>query len=195
MIDQTKIIENFKNHGIEVVVVENKELAKEAVLAIIPKGSAVMTMTSVTLDQIGIAEAVNTSGDFKSVKNDLASMDRKSESRQMQMLGAAPEFAIGSVNAMTEDGSLIWASNTGSQIPAYAYGADKVVLVVGKQKLVKNLEYGLKRINEYVLPLESERARKAYGVPGSRVSKIFIMSNEVRPGRVHVVLVNEDLGF
>jgi len=116
----------------------------------------------------------------------------------MRKLGAAPDFAIGSAHAVTETGTVIVASNTGSQLPSYAYGAGTLIWVVGAQKIVKDLDEGLRRLREYVVELETERARKAYGLPAdwkSYYSKILIFQREVAPGRVKLILVNEALGF
>jgi hypothetical protein len=87
------------------------------------------------------------------------------------------------------------ASNSGSQIPGYAYGADHVVWVVGTHKIVKDIDEGLERIYQHSLPLESERARKAYGVERSYVSKILIFAREPEKNRSTVIFVNEVLGF
>ena len=93
------------------------------------------------------------------------------------------------------DGKVLIASNTGSQLPAYAYGASKVIWIVGTQKIVNDLEDGMKRIYEYTLPLESERAQKAYGVAGSAVSKLLIVNQEVTPGRITIIFVPENIGY
>ncbi|HSX49203.1 MAG TPA: LUD domain-containing protein, partial [Candidatus Saccharimonadales bacterium] len=156
-------IKNLKNNGIDGVVVKSGEDAKKKVLELIPEGSDVMTMTSETLKSIGIPEEIDKSGKFDSVREKLSKMDRSTQSGEMQKLGAAPKYTIGSVHAVTEDGQVIIASNTGSQLPAYVYGSEHVIWVVGIQKIVKNVEEGMKRIYDYVLPLESERAKKAYG--------------------------------
>jgi hypothetical protein len=132
------------------------------------------------------------------VRAQFAKMDRdKSEDAvEMRRLGAAPEWTIGSVHAVTEDGNIVIASNTGSQLPAYAYGAGHVVWVVGAQKVVKNLDEAMKRIYEYVLPLESERANKAYSMThGSFVSKMLIVNREVQSNRISMIIVKENLGF
>lgn len=185
----------LKQNGIETIVVDSGKEANEKVLDIIPRGSEVMTMTSVTLDTIGLSEEINKAdGKFKPVRDKLYAMDRKTQTRQMNRLGAAPEFVIGSVHAVTEDGHVLIASNTGSQLPAYVYGALHVVWVVGIQKIVKNTDEGIKRIYEYVFPLEDKRARAAYGV-GSGVNKLLILNKEVAPGRITMILVKEKLGF
>ena len=145
----------LKASGVEAVVVENGQEAKQKVFAIIPEGAEVMNMNSVTLNTVSIAEEIVNSGRYNSVRNQLNKMDRKTQGPQMQKLGAAPEWAVGSVHAVTEDGKVLIASNTGSQLPAYAYGSAHVVWVVGAQKVVKNLEEGMQRIYEYSLPLEN----------------------------------------
>lgn len=183
-----KTIEALRANGIEAELVETGIDAKKRVLQEVPEGTPVLTMTSVTLEQTGIAEEINESGRYHSIRKKLKG------GREEKHLRAAPDVTIGSVHAVTEDGHLIIASATGSQLPAYAYGADKVIWVVGGQKIVKNVEQGLKRIYEYVLRLEDQRARKAYGV-GSAVNKLLIINKEEQKGRTHLILVKEKLGF
>lgn len=137
-----------------------------------------------------MAKEIIESGKFDAVKNKLKTM----QAREKQRLGAAPDWAIGSVHAVTEDGKVLIASATGSQLPAYAYGANHVVWIVGAQKLVKNFEDGLKRLYEYSLPLEDVRARKVYGA-GSSVNKILIVNKEPAPERITMIIVKEKLGF
>lgn len=190
-----KVVAALKVNGIDALVVEDGREAKKKVLKLIPDGSEVMTMTSVTLDSTGISEEINKEdGNFRPVRDRLYAMDRNIQAQEMNRLGSAPEFVVGSVHAVTEDGSVLIASNTGSQLPAYAYGAVHVLWVVGAQKIVKNTDEGIKRIYEYTLPLESERAKKAYGV-GSAVNKLLIINKEVQPGRITLILVKEKLGF
>src|SRR5581483_9685420 len=106
--------------------------------------------------------------------------------------GAAPEWSLGSVHAVTEDGKVIIASNTGSQLPAYAYGSSHVIWVVGAQKIVTGLDDGMRRLREYILPKESVRLRKAYNLPDtaqSNISKLLIVNKEIAAGRITVILV------
>ncbi len=189
-----KTIAALKVNGIDAFFVENREEAKRKVLELIPKGAEVMTMTSVTLDSIGIPKEINESGNYDSVRNKLNSMDRKTQGRKMQALGASPEWTLGSVHAVTQDGKILVASNTGSQLSAYVYGSDHVIWVIGAQKIVKDFDMAMTRLYEHTLPLESERLKKIYGVP-SNVSKLLIINKEVKPGRITAVIVKEVLGF
>lgn len=190
-----KTVQALAENGFNVEVVKTPEEAKKKVLELIPQGAEVMTMTSATLDAIAVSSQINESGDYDAVRPKLMAMDRATQGRAMQKLGAAPEWAVGSANAVTEDGKVVIASNTGSQIPGYAYGSGHVIWVVGTQKIVKNLDEAFKRINEYVLPLEAERINKVYGAPGSFVSKMLIVNQEIVPGRVKLIFVKEKLGF
>lgn len=191
-----KAVESLKANGIEAIVVSDKEEAKKRLFEILPNGAEVMTMTSVSLDSAGVTNVINESGTYNSLKAKLKTMDRATQGMEMNKLGAAPEWTVGSVNAVTEDGKVVIASNTGSQLGAYAYRAAHVIWVVGTQKIVKNLDEAMKRIYDYVLPLESERLAKAFGKPiASNVSKLLIVSKEVRPDRVTLILVKEPLGF
>lgn len=187
-----KAAEALKQNGIEAFVAETGADAKKKVFELLPEGAEVMTMTSVTLDSLGIPDEIANSGKYQPVRTKLN--DQGVDAREKKRLGAAPAWTIGSVHAVTETGSVLIASNTGSQLPAYAYGADYVVWVVGAQKIVPDFEAGMKRLYEYVLPLESERAQKAYGM-GSFVSKLLVVNREFTPGRMHIILVKEPLGF
>ncbi len=190
-----KAIAGLKARGIEAVFVESGEEAKRKVLEMVPQGAEAFTSSSTTLDTIGLPKEINEGGKYNSVRAKLNSMDRKTQSLEMRKLGAAPEWVVGSVHAVTQKGEVVVASNTGSQLPAYSYGADHVIFVVGTQKIVKNMDGAMERLYKYVLPLESERAHKAYGVPGSAVNKMLVINREVTPGRITLIFVNEKLGF
>jgi len=190
-----RTIASLKVNRMEAYFVETAEEAKRKVFELVPEGAEVMDMSSVTLDTISIVKEIQESGRYNSVRKKLLSMDRKTQSGEMQKAGAAPEWVIGSVHAVTEDGRVLIASQSGSQLPAYAFGSSHVIFVVGTQKIVKNIDGGMKRIYDYVLPLESERAKKAYGVPGSAVNKVLTINKEAQKGRIIIIFVNEVLGF
>lgn len=183
----------LRENNIEVHIVDTGSQAMEQALSLIPKGSEVMTMTSETLDKLGIVKAINEGTDYNSARKRLTAMG-DTQTSEKQKLGAAPDYTIGSVHAVTHDGKVLIASNTGSQLPAYAYGSRKVIWVVGTQKIVKNREEGMKRIEEYTLPLEDARAMKAYG-EGSAINKMLILNKEVTKGRITIVFVKENIGF
>jgi L-lactate utilization protein LutC len=184
--------------GIETFVAETGKEAKAKALELIPAGAEVFTASSVTVDSIGLSDELNGSGKYDAVKPKLYAMDPKSKGREMRKLGAAPDFAVGSAHALTETGTLVAASLTGSQLPAYAYGAGTLIWIIGSQKIVADLDEAMRRLEEHVVPLESARARKAYGLPESfksAANKILILNAEANPARVKVIIVKEAIGF
>ena len=187
-------IENLKPRGIEAFFVETESQAKEKVLELIPLKSRVLASSSKTLEKMGLTKELDDSGKYVSVRKEYLSFDHHRQADKIRVSRSTPDYIVGSIQAITKQGEAIIASNTGSQITAYVGGAKKVIWVVGVQKIVDSLDEGFKRIYEYVLPLESERLKKVYGVP-SNVSKLLIFNKEVVPGRVTIIFVNEPLGF
>lgn len=186
----------LQKNGITPIIVANGKEAEEKIIALIPKGASVMNGSSTTLKEIGFIETLkeNTPG-----WNNLhvAMLSEKDPAKQSLLAkqSTMADYYLGSVHAVTEQGTALIASNSGSQLPAYAFNAGHVIWIVGVQKIVSNLDEGIKRVYEYVLPLESERAHKAYGVPGSFVSKLLIFNKENVPDRITMILVKEPLGF
>jgi len=105
-----KTIKSLNENGIEVFLTKNSDEAKKQALKLIPRGSEVLTMTSVTLDTSGIGSEINESEKYISIRKKLNSMDRNTQGQKMNKLGAAPKFAIGSVHAVTEEGHILIAS-------------------------------------------------------------------------------------
>lgn len=184
----------LKANGFEVTVVDTAAAAKAEVLGALPKGAEVLTVTSQTLVATGIDAAINDSGDYDAVRGKLmALMGDPSKKAEQRRLGSAPTFVVGSVHALTQDGKALIASATGSQLPAYAYGAERVIWVVGAQKIVADLDEARERLEQYVFPLENERATAAYG-SGSTISRVLTYEKDTA-NRVHIVIVKEALGF
>ena len=181
-------------NGITVLRAPDSATAKRIVLDLIPDASQVYHGASQTLDLVGITDEIDKSGRYEPLRPRIWSMDRKTQADEIRRLGAAPDVMLGSVHAVTETGSLLAASMSGSQLGPYVSGAGRVILVVGTQKIVRDLEEGLLRINEYAWRLEDARAQAAYGIH-SAVNKVVIINREITPGRITVVLVDEVLGF
>jgi len=181
-------------NGITVLRAAGSAEAKRVVLDLIPDGAQVHHGASKSLEETGILDAIEKSGRYELLRPRLWSMDRKTQADEIRRLGAAPDVMLGSVHAVTESGSLITASMGGSQLGPYVSGAGRVILVVGTQKIVSDVEEGLRRVNEYSFPLEDARAQLAYGI-NSAVNKVLIINREVVPGRITVVFVDEVLGF
>jgi hypothetical protein len=189
-----RTVKALEANGIRALVAENGAEAKRLFFELVPDGSEVFLGASVTLEKTGIKEVIDQSGRFEAVRPKMFAMNRETQGREIRKLGGAPDYAAGSVHAVTEDGHVLIASNTGSQLGPYASGAGKVIWVVGSQKLVKDLNEGLRRINEYVLPLEEVHMQELYKA-STAVSKLLIVNREVRPDRITMIIVREELGF
>ncbi len=184
----------LEEHGFSVEVVGDLDAARQAVLARIPDGSSVMTNTSVTLAETGIADAINDDGSrWESARNKMFALDFATQAQQMKGIGGQPDYALGSAHAVTRDGTLVIASASGSQLASYAWGAANVIFVIGAQKLVPDLPAAHERIYQHSLPLEDARAQAAYG-QHSQVGKVLEIHQEM-PGRIHVVLIRQQVGF
>src|SRR5438445_652533 len=190
----TRTTAALEANGIQVLRAADAAEAKRTVLGLIPDGSQVHHGASRSLEESGIAEEIEKSGRYEPLRPRIWSMDRTTQADQIRRLTSAPDVMPGSVHAVTEGGSLLTASASGSQLGPYVSGAGRLILVVGTQKIVSDLEEGLRRINEYVFPLEDARAQAAYGVH-SGVNKVLIINRELVPGRITVVFVDEVLGF
>jgi L-lactate utilization protein LutC len=181
-------------NGMHTYIANNGDEARQIVLNLLPEGAEVFTSISKTLDSLGIATEIDQSGRFQAIRPKLYELYQQNRTDEMRKLGASPDFIIGSVHAITEQGQVLAASGSGSQLGPYVYGAGHVIWVVGTQKIVRNLDEGMRRIQEYAYPLEDVRARQAYGKP-SRINKVLLINGEGKPGRIAVVLVKENLGF
>lgn len=184
----------LETNNIKVEVVDNLAKAKELVLNKIPDGSKVFTATSTTLIEAELDTPLNTKP-FDSVRNEFMQYYGQEDKKiQMKQIGSTSDVTVSSVHAITEDGKLLIASATGSQLPNEAYGASKIIFVVGSQKIVTDLSDGIKRIEEYVVPLEDVRAKEAYGV-GTNFSKLLVINNETDAERITVIIVKQKAGF
>src|SRR5829696_6885122 len=179
-----------RRFGIEVA--DDLHAARAAVLARLPHGTSVATNSSVTLEETGIAAAINDGGPYDSARKVLT-FDRATQMREIKATITQPNFALASVHAVTRDGTLVLASALGSQIAAYAWGAENVILVVGAQKLVPDLATAHERIHQHCLELENERTLGVYG-RGSYIGKILEIHQD-EPARTDVVLIRQAVGF
>ncbi|WP_238016220.1 LUD domain-containing protein [Dactylosporangium sp. AC04546] len=181
-------------NGFGAELLDDAAAARRRVGELIPVGATVFTSASETLRLSGIDEDINASGRYDAVRPRALAMDRATEAAEIRRLMSGPDVVVGSVAAVTETGSLVVASASGSQLPAYAGGAGRAIWIVGAQKLVPDLGTALRRVEEHSLPLESVRAQAAYGQP-SAVNRLLVLNAELHPGRVTVLLLREAIGF
>jgi hypothetical protein len=178
-------------------LVETKEAALARLKELIPAGASVMTGASVTLEQIGFTEFLKSgTHQWNNLKAAVAAEKDPITQSKLRKQATLADYYLGSIHAVTEDGEIIIASNTGSQLPAYAYSSANIVWVVGAQKIVANFDEAMKRLKEYVVPLE-DRHMKDLGAAGTNLGKILLFESEFSASQrtIRLIFVNEKLGF
>jgi hypothetical protein len=180
-------------NGIHTLIAQNGEEARRMFFELLPPGSEIFLGASVTLETLGIQPEIDKMGHYDALRPKMFAMDRATQGREIRKMVAGPDFAAGSVQAITEDGHILIASKTGSQLGPYASGAGKVIWVAGAQKIVKDVNEGLRRIEEYSYPLEQKHSQQLYNMDTS-INKILIFNREFRPERVTLIIVKEKLG-
>ena len=187
------VAERLRERNIKVTIVDDGDAAREVVLALIPAGAEVHSAKSKTLQDTGVFDALHEEGRYDALRPRYLKMDRQTQAREIRKLIGAPDFMVGSVNALTEDGILVATSASASQLGPYANTAGRVILVVGSQKIVPDLETALRRLHDYALPWESEQVHKAMN-RDSFVGKTLLIEREWVDGRITVILVRQPVG-
>ena len=180
-----------ENFAVEIL--DDAAAARTRVKDLIPEGASVFTGASETLRLSGIEEDINNSGRYDALKS-RPPMDRATQRNEIWAALSTPDVILGSVAAVTETGSLVVASASGSQLPAYSGGAARAIWIAGAQKVVPDLAAALRRVENHCLPLENARAQKVYGQP-SAVNHLLILNAEPYPGRSTVLLLRQAIGF
>jgi L-lactate utilization protein LutC len=184
----------LRSHNIEATVVDTAKEARQVVLELIPEGAEVHSGKSKTLEDTGLYHELAETGRNDAVRPKMFALDRATQGREIRKLVASPDYMVGSVAALTEDGALVAASATGSQLAAYAAGAGRLILVVGSQKIVPDLDAAMRRIREVVFPWENAQVQARMGVD-TILEKVLIIFGEWTAGRTTVVLVREPVGI
>lgn len=190
-----KTVENISKRGIEIKLFETKKEALEEIKRLIPPKVSVQEGSSVTLKEIGFTDFLNSGKhSWKNLHEEIAKENDAQKRSDLRRKSTTADVFLGSVNAISENGEIVACDNSGSRVSAYLFAAKKVILVAGIQKITPSLEKAIERVREYVWPLESERAKKAYGSP-SNTSKWMILEKETTPHRITLILIKEKLGY
>lgn len=188
--------EAIRARGIKVEIVNNKAEALEKLWTLIPEGATVMTGASKTLQDIGLEERlVSKNHPWVNLKDGILAETDPAKQMELRAKSIHAPYFLGSPQAVAQTGELLFASASGSQLSSYAFSSQNVIWVVGAQKIVPTLDEGLRRIREYAVPVENERARATYGMD-TILAKILIFEQEPPMMRrnVTLVLVNEAVG-
>ncbi len=192
-----KTISGLAERGMEGIMVNSRAEALEKIKSLIPAGASVMNGSSRTLEEIGFIDYLKSgTHGWKNLHEEILAETDKEKQSVLRKQAVLSDFYLGSIHAIAETGEFVIASNSGSQLPHIVFTSPNLIFVVGMQKLVSNLDEALARVREYVLPLEDQRMKDA-GMGGSAISKLLIFEREpsFMGRKVHVIFVNEKLGF
>ena len=187
------LAEKLRARNFEVVIVQDGAEAKAEVLKRIPEGAQVHSGKSKTLEDAGLFKEFMEGDRFDFVRKRTMKLDQRTQRDEIRRLGAAPDVMINSAHAVTEDGQIVVTSASGSQIGPIASGAGQLILVIGSQKIVPDLDTAFRRIREHVFPYEDARLREAIGI-GTKITRTLILDQDFMPGRTTVILVREPIG-
>lgn len=188
-----KVAAALRANNIDVRVVQTGDDARRLVLQLVPEGAEVHSGRSKTLEDLGLFQELFESGRYDSLRARSSTMDRKTQAREIRKLTSAPDYMLGSVQAVTETGDLVVVSASASQLGAYASGAGRLILVVGSQKIVRNLDEAMRRVDQEVFPYEDAVVRRRLNI-GTFIGKVLIIRREWVDGRITVILVREPIG-
>lgn len=193
---EVTVAELAKNN-VEAIIVNTKADALQKIKELIPAGASVMNGSSTTLVEIGFVDYLKEAKHgWNNLHGAILAESDPEKQGKLRRESVLSKYYLGSVHALSQTGEFVVASNTGSQFPHIVSTSPNLIFVVGAQKIVPTLSEALKRLEEYVVPLENERSLKAYGAP-TKVNKIVIFKGEspYTGRKVHVLIVNELLGF
>ena len=188
-----RVVKTLAERGINARILSDRADARAAVDQLIPDGALVYNTTSRTLDELGISDDVRSATRYRATRSHTETLNRATQMDEFRRHVATMDVVIGSVHAVTEDGHVVIASASGSQLASYAFGASQVIWVVGSQKIVNDLDEAFARIEQHSLPLESQRLQQVYGQP-SIIGKQLVISHE-QPGRITMLLLQDTIGF
>jgi L-lactate utilization protein LutC len=191
--DLEALAARWRERNFEVVIVENGEEARSEVFKRIPDGASVHSGKSKTLEDSGIFQELMSNDRYDFVRRRTMKLDRMKDRDEIRRLGAAPDVMVNSAHAVTEAGQILITSASGSQIGPIASGAGHVILVIGSQKIVPDLEAAFRRIQDVVFPYEDARLREQLGI-GTKNTRTLILESDFLPGRTTVLLVREPIG-
>jgi len=183
----------LRERNFEVLVVDDGAAAGEEVLSRIPDGASVHSGKSKTLEDAGIFAALMEGDRYDFIRKKISKMDRRTQMDEIRRLSSTPDVMLGSAHAVTEAGQIVITSASGSQIGPIASGAGKLILVIGSQKIVPDLDSAFRRITAHVFPYEDARLREQLGV-GTRITRTLILESDFVPGRTTIILVRQPIG-
>jgi len=188
----------LEEHGFVVKVAADAKSALDYITSLPKEGQSISSGGSRTLDEIGFKDWAKNQTQFRDFKAEALAAEAKNDwvnASALRKQGSQADYYFSSLAAVTQDGSLMWGSLTGTRV---SINAGTLVLVVGTQKIVKDEAEGEERLYQWQLPIESARARVVYKVERSNLNEVGTLRRVnpfAPPGSVHVVFVNGLFGY
>ena len=189
-----RTIEGLAARNVEAFLVDSREAALAKIQELVPEGSEVFVNTSETLDTIGYTGYMHGNDKYVNLHDQMTAQPDPAAQREFRRKTTTADYFVGSVQAIAETGEIVIASSSGSQIGAYSYGARRVILVAGTQKICPSLAEAEARTRGWTLE-RHDRWLENRGVAPTPIGKYLVMEHEPVVGRISMVLVPETLGW
>ena len=195
-----KVIKGLESRNMSGYYAENKEEALRIALELIPKGSSVTMGGCMSAKEIGLVDALK-SGEYNFIDR-----DAYEDKRAAMLLAYDADVFLSSVNAMTDDGVLVNIDGNSNRVSAIAQGPKKVVFIVGMNKVCDDVDSAMKRARSVAAPINAQRfglstpcaklgACMNCKSPDTICCQFLFTRFSRHAGRIHVILVNDNLGF
>lgn len=207
-----KTMEALRRNNMDAYFADTAEQARALALSLIPQGAVCASGGSVTLAETGILDALKT-GNYRYIDRSAAGLSPEEREAAMAQAMTADCY-LASVNAVTEDGTLYNVDGNSNRVSALLYGPKSVILVVGVNKLVKNLDEAIHRVKTVCAPKNCKRldcdtycfhTGECVGLHGGMTDGCFsesriccnyvVMAHQRQKSRIKVILVGESLGY
>ncbi len=204
LIKLKRVARALKKNGIEAYIAKDSSEALKKALSLIPKKATVGLGGSRTVVEIGLLDALR-KGNYQLFDQYDKSLSRE-QSIEMRKKGTHADCFVAGSNAITEDGKIVNIDGMGNRLAAFCYGPQRVIIVVGRNKIVTNLEAAIWRVKNVAAPMNAMR----FGLdtpcvktgvctdcdsPQRICNLTLIIEKQKMVGRISVILVNQDLGF
>ena len=176
-----RTIEALAERNVEAIVVNSGEEALAKLKELVPEGSEVFVNTSETLATIGYTEFMHGNDRYVNLHDQMMSYPDPAAQREFRRKTTTADYFVGSVQAIAETGEIVVASGSGSQIGAYSYGARRLILVAGTQKICRTLAEAEARTRGYTLE-RHDRWLEDQGRTATPIGKYMVMEHEPSGG-------------
>ncbi|MDD5927840.1 MAG: lactate utilization protein [Firmicutes bacterium] len=196
------VAEAMKKRGFDAYYVSTAEEARAKALELIPEGSTVSWGGSVTIDQIGLKQAV-IEGGYEVINRDEAKTPE--ERTEFMRKGLTCDVFLMSANAVSEDGQMVNIDGNGNRVAALCFGPKEVIVIAGMNKVAGSLEEAYVRARRFAAPVNAQRFD--FETPCSKtgmcadclspqcICSQMVVTRRTSSGRIKVILVGDDLGF